>query len=568
MQDKPEKKKQRMTHKSTEKESNMQEQKTQKIAIYGGSFDPIHFGHVDIVNNLKKKFDSVIVVPAHYSPFKDRDLTDSKLRLKLCKKIFGGEKVKVSDCELKREGVSYSVDTAKKFAKKNVKLFWVIGSEEVSRLSDWHDFSTLAKLVTFAVVNRPNYYLDRQDVKRIQKQIGAKITLLPFTGTDISSTRIRLDEAFGYDVSLPSATRGICGNGYAKYVLELYNHGLNDRRIQHCYRTAVVGEKLAKRYGVNSNDAVVACILHDIAKEENRNDYANLDGIDGYDEVCVHGLIGAQIVRELGVKEEICKAIEHHTVGEVGMSLLSEIVYVADKTEGARTFAKSGYFRYLSLVDLQAAAYEILKDVKASTLKKGEHYDERGDKVIAYYEQICANRDYPTFEKWCESARASETEKLTQLIARGKSIKAESVKTAKIKENVKQTAVVQEIEIDTRDYNVKEPKDLCDLIAKGLSDKKAQNIDIVDLSGKTTLADYFVIATGSSTTHVRALYEDLDELLSKKFALEPLRRDVDKDWIAVDYGSVIVHIFRKETREFYNIERLWSDGKNISRLKD
>ncbi len=57
-------------------------------------------------------------------------------------------------------------------------------------------------------------------------------------------------------------------------------------------------------------------------------------------------------------------------------------------------------------------------------------------------------------------------------------------------------------------------------------------------------------------------------MLTKKFGLDPSKRDTDREWIALDYGSVIVHIFTDQTREFYNIERLWADGGNIKRYGD
>ena len=86
--------------------------KPQKIAIFGGSFDPPHYGHYDIVKNLERVFDKVIVVPAYVSPFKT-DGSDAAVRFALCKKIFASEKTEVSRREVSKGGVSYSIDTAK-----------------------------------------------------------------------------------------------------------------------------------------------------------------------------------------------------------------------------------------------------------------------------------------------------------------------------------------------------------------------------------------------------------------------------------------------------------------------
>ena len=110
------------------------------------------------------------------------------------------------------------------------------------------------------------------------------------------------------------------------------------------------------------------------------------------------------------------------------------------------------------------------------------------------------------------------------------------------------------------------PVELAKKIAGLIDEKKGKDIMIIDLKGKTVIADYFVLASAKSTVAVRALADYVDEKLSKDFGLEPRGRDVDPKWAAVDYGCVILHVFHEETREFYKLERLWDDGDNITRL--
>lgn len=116
-------------------------------------------------------------------------------------------------------------------------------------------------------------------------------------------------------------------------------------------------------------------------------------------------------------------------------------------------------------------------------------------------------------------------------------------------------------------YDLTAPAGLSDAIAEILSLHKGKDITVVDLSGKTIIADYFVIATATSTTAVKALADNVEDELSKA-GLEPAHRDVDGKWVALDYGSVIVHVFYHEMRDFYNIERLWADGNNIKKILD
>ncbi len=101
-------------------------------------------------------------------------------------------------------------------------------------------------------------------------------------------------------------------------------------------------------------------------------------------------------------------------------------------------------------------------------------------------------------------------------------------------------------------------------ICKYLSSKKAEDILSVDVREKTVLCDYFVIASGRSTTQVKALCENLEEQLSKQ-GMEPRRTEGTKEgrWGVLDYGDVIVHIFNDESRLFYHLERLWDEGNNV-----
>ena len=100
---------------------------------------------------------------------------------------------------------------------------------------------------------------------------------------------------------------------------------------------------------------------------------------------------------------------------------------------------------------------------------------------------------------------------------------------------------------------------LCKLIEKSLSKNKAKEITIIDLKKKTSIADYMIICTGTSNRHLVALSDYLNEDL-KKLHLNMLNIEGKKsgDWIVVDAGDIIVHLFRSEVREYYNLEKMWS----------
>ena len=107
-------------------------------------------------------------------------------------------------------------------------------------------------------------------------------------------------------------------------------------------------------------------------------------------------------------------------------------------------------------------------------------------------------------------------------------------------------------------------KELAEKIAQVLSDKKALDVTIINISEKTIVADYYVIATAKSSPHVKALSEYLEEEIDK-LDLAPLRREGTREgrWAVIDYGDVVTHIFNDETRVFYNLEKLWADESNV-----
>ena len=103
-----------------------------------------------------------------------------------------------------------------------------------------------------------------------------------------------------------------------------------------------------------------------------------------------------------------------------------------------------------------------------------------------------------------------------------------------------------------------------ELIVKTLDSKRGEDIQALRIADLTILADYFVIVNGTSNTHARTLADEVEFQLSQK-GIEPERREADtgNTWIILDYGDIIVHVFYKETRNFYKLEGLWADGEPI-----
>ena len=112
---------------------------------------------------------------------------------------------------------------------------------------------------------------------------------------------------------------------------------------------------------------------------------------------------------------------------------------------------------------------------------------------------------------------------------------------------------------------MKTPKELALLAARALSDKKGREIRVLEISELTTLADYFVLASGSSNTQINALVDSVEKVLAEEADEQPLHREGYRGgtWVLLDYGCIAVHVFNAEAREFYGLERLWQDGKPV-----
>ena len=106
-------------------------------------------------------------------------------------------------------------------------------------------------------------------------------------------------------------------------------------------------------------------------------------------------------------------------------------------------------------------------------------------------------------------------------------------------------------------------KELALLAAKALDDKRAKDIVALKVDEMTVITDYMVIATGRSVPQVKALAENVEEELAKLDLFAKRREGVTEGrWCVLDYGDVMVHIFHEQDREYYQLERLWSDGAN------
>lgn len=108
-------------------------------------------------------------------------------------------------------------------------------------------------------------------------------------------------------------------------------------------------------------------------------------------------------------------------------------------------------------------------------------------------------------------------------------------------------------------------KEMVKTAVAALQDKKGEDIRVIDISGVTVIADYFIIASGSNPNQVQALTDNVEEQMYKEGYDDPRVEGYNTaSWVLLDYNDVIVHVFSKDDRLFYDLERIWRDGKEIN----
>ncbi len=121
------------------------------------------------------------------------------------------------------------------------------------------------------------------------------------------------------------------------------------------------------------------------------------------------------------------------------------------------------------------------------------------------------------------------------------------------------------------EHNMQDEKRMAGLAILALEEKKAEDIRAIDISRVSVIADYFIIANGTNTSQIQAMADEVEEQLYKAgYPLKQKEGYHNANWVIMDFGDIIVHIFDKENRLFYDLERIWKDGSMVEpkSLKD
>ena len=346
-----------------------------KYAIMGGSFDPVHNGHLGMaLAVMPLGYDRIILVPAYQSPFKPaRQGETAKIRLlMLLSAISGDRRFTVDACEVQREGVSYTIDTLRDIQDRyqfDHKPALIFGDDLAATFPRWKDADLIMREVDIIIASR---------LSEAQVRYPYPCTFLGNVRMDLSSGSVRETIQGGGDWKplVPDGVRriieeyGLYGAGMVKFdgtdECDIVSSGgqdgisalirgienaalrmMNPYRFIHSRNVALHSADLAGRFGLDAGSAYLAGIAHDICKEfddDSMTEYALKDGgtpsaLERDKPSLLHGRAAAMLIQErFGIKDEaVIEAVRLHTTGGPDMGPLAKVVYIADKIETART---------------------------------------------------------------------------------------------------------------------------------------------------------------------------------------------------------------------------------------
>lgn len=388
-----------------------------KICISGGTFDPIHKGHIEIAKIALSQFnlDKVIFMPTGNSYMKS-DVTPSIHRYNMLKlAIEGIDKFEISDLEIKRAGYTYTKDTVVYF-KENYpddELYFLIGTDTLFMLEKWYMPEYLFKNLIFIVAKRG----DADSVAKaeeLKEKFNADIRFMHNDIIDISSTEIR--EEFD-NKSYDEFNNRFFDKKVFEYIKEnhlykemndaemitLLSKELKESRLMHTFGVIDTATALAKAYQADIKKCERAALLHDCAKYMPLEDmiaicernFVELNDLEKSKDSLLHAKAGACLAYEkYGIKDkEILDAIKYHTTGKPDMSLIEKIIFVSDFIEPGRTHSeKLPMYRMIGMADINLVCMNILKDTLDYLESLNEEIDPLTKETYIFYKDLISKR--------------------------------------------------------------------------------------------------------------------------------------------------------------------------------
>lgn len=369
------------------------------LGVLGGTFDPIHQGHVTLAKYAIHHFDldGVLFAPAFCPPHKDQVTASPEQRLKMCRLALADEtQLMVTDADM-RTGPSYTVELMKRLRKEypDTVFSFIIGADKLPSLHRWRGADKLFKLCDFICCARADSPVKEETLAQL-RTLGAKVYLLPdapFPGASHvireRIARLECPSEVHQDVLCYIAKNGL----YQKDWVPKLRGMMNEHRFRHTLGVRKTAVDLARQYGASPLKAAAAALLHDCAKGMSGKELRKIAQENALTEdetilssgALMHGLVGAYLARERFhvTDEEILDAIRYHTIGRAQMTVLDLIIFVADAIEPNREdYEGLEAQRKIVRTSLRAAALKSLYTTREYLLSQGKLFFEAGEVTI------------------------------------------------------------------------------------------------------------------------------------------------------------------------------------------
>lgn len=328
--------------------------KKTKIAVFGGSFHPIHNGHISLAKHAAEalQLDRVLFVVDRIPPHKTlaEGATDRQ-RVEMMQLALKNEPgFAVDTLELDREGPSYTVDTLTLLHERypDSELYFLMGSDMLLSFSTWRQPEIIAKLATLVCTVRQGQSGGEEEARAdLKERFNANVILLdqvsPLSSTEV---RDRIREARTITGLVPREQEHyIYLNGCyePKELVSMYDRlksELTEHRMEHTAYVVETAIALAERFGADRKKARLAALLHDCAKSFSKEQLLRYADSEPPVLPVLHAPAGADYAKNVyGVNdEEVLRAIRLHTTGDHNMTLLDKVVYLADMIEPSRDY--------------------------------------------------------------------------------------------------------------------------------------------------------------------------------------------------------------------------------------
>lgn len=340
---------------------------TKKVALLGGSFDPVHNGHIAMAKAAIKelKVDEVWLIPANQAPLKDFVPTSNEHRLAMLELVCQEyPQLKICDLELHRQGTSYTIDTLRELRRlhPDLEFYWILGADQQAQFEQWKDWQELLKLATFVVVDR--------DENLKTDGIRDGFISLAMEPVDVSSTQVRQGKRLNL---IPKSVRQYILD-HELYLVEWIRPQMNPHRFAHSNSVARLCRELARANGYDIHKAYLAGLFHDIAKDMDKDEMekwvrARFPEALGEHRAIWHGYVGSAVIQNVyGIEDgQIVNAIYSHVKG-TSYDPYAMMVFIADKIDPLRGYDSSALYN-ASMQDLYQG-FELVKAENKSYLEK------------------------------------------------------------------------------------------------------------------------------------------------------------------------------------------------------